>query len=428
MIKNVVLPADTFVVVNKTILSEQDRKIITMLYQPIIGSISTSLFFTLWSYLDKNEILSEQITHHQLMASMKLSLENIIEAREKLEAIGLLKTYFKKGNINTYIYELFSPLSTYEFFENPILNVSLLDNIGNEQYNKMFEYFKIPDIKTIGYENITCSFNEVFMPISKNVLSDCNQIKKVNKNLLDINFDINIDSIFELIPNEMLNKKRITKEIKETIKKLGFIYSLNESELYEVILNSIDDNNLIDIENLKNNCRKYYSFENNGKMPSLIYKSQPENLRKEIKDTSNRSKMIYKFETVSPYDFLYEKNNNTKPSANDLKILEYLLIEQKLNPGVVNVLIDYVLRINNNKLTKSFIMTISSQWVRSNVKTVEEAMNLAEKEYKSKKSYTQTKNIKHTQKKPEWFDKKIEESIVSEEEQKEFENRLKSMK
>ena len=131
---------------------------------------------------------------------------------------------------------------------------------------------------------------------------------------------------------------------------------------------------------------------------------------------------------MSPYDFLYEKNNNTKPSVNDLKILEYLLIEQKLNPGVVNVLIDYVLRINNNKLIKSFIMTISSQWVRSNVKTVEEAMNLAEKEYKSKKSYTQTKNIKHTQKKPEWFDKKIEESIVSEEEQKEFENRLKSMK
>ena len=56
--KNVVLPADTFVVINKTVLTEQDRKIITMLYQPIISSISSSLFFTFWSYLDKSEILS----------------------------------------------------------------------------------------------------------------------------------------------------------------------------------------------------------------------------------------------------------------------------------------------------------------------------------------------------------------------------------
>ena len=34
-----ILPADTFVVVNRTILNESDRKIISMLYQPIIGSM-----------------------------------------------------------------------------------------------------------------------------------------------------------------------------------------------------------------------------------------------------------------------------------------------------------------------------------------------------------------------------------------------------
>ena len=50
-----VLPADTFLVLNKTILTEQDRKIIILLYQPIIGGMATSLYFTLWSYLDKSE-------------------------------------------------------------------------------------------------------------------------------------------------------------------------------------------------------------------------------------------------------------------------------------------------------------------------------------------------------------------------------------
>jgi len=49
------LPADTFVVINKTILNDQDRKILVMLYQPIIGTVATNLYFTLWSYFDKSE-------------------------------------------------------------------------------------------------------------------------------------------------------------------------------------------------------------------------------------------------------------------------------------------------------------------------------------------------------------------------------------
>ena len=47
-----ILPADTYTVINKTILTENDRKILTMLYQPIIGSDAINLFFTLWMDLD----------------------------------------------------------------------------------------------------------------------------------------------------------------------------------------------------------------------------------------------------------------------------------------------------------------------------------------------------------------------------------------
>ena len=424
--KNVVLPADTFVVVNKTVLTEQDRKIITMLYQPIIGSISANLFFTLWSYLDKSEVMSNDATHHDLMFNMKISLENLIEAREKLEGIGLLKTYLKKGSINNYIYCLFSPLSAYEFFNNPILDVTLYDNIGKEQYDRLVEYFKLPVIKISDYEDITCSFTDVFeMTSSSN--NEYDDIKKINKNEIKINSDLKIDAILDMIPDEMLNKRRITKEVKTIINKLSFIYNLNEDDLYNVIYNSINDENLIDIEKLKTSCRKYYSFENKGKTPSIIYKEQPENLRKEVTDLSDKSKMIHKFETMSPYELLYEKNNYTKPSSTDLKTLEYLLIDQELLPGVVNVLIDYVLRINNNKFSRNFVESISSQWVRSKIKTVEEAMALAEKEHKTKKE-TSNKTVKIVEKKPSWFGKDIKENLATEEEQLEFEKKLKNMK
>ena len=94
-----ILPADTFIVVNRTILSENDRKIISMLYQPIIGYAAVSLYFTLLDDLDKSELMSYDLTHHHLMATMQLKLEDIVVARQKLEASGLLKTYFKSGNI-----------------------------------------------------------------------------------------------------------------------------------------------------------------------------------------------------------------------------------------------------------------------------------------------------------------------------------------
>ena len=44
-----VLPADTYFITNKAILTDYDRKIITLLYQPIIGSIAVNLYFTFWS-------------------------------------------------------------------------------------------------------------------------------------------------------------------------------------------------------------------------------------------------------------------------------------------------------------------------------------------------------------------------------------------
>ena len=57
----IVMPADTFLVVNKTIMHDDDRLILTMLYEPIIGSMAISLYFTLWNYLDRKEVISSSL-------------------------------------------------------------------------------------------------------------------------------------------------------------------------------------------------------------------------------------------------------------------------------------------------------------------------------------------------------------------------------
>lgn len=418
-----VLPADTYTICNKTILGDFDRKILILLYQPIIGSTAISLYFTLWSYLDKDENISNECSHHYLMTSMRMKLKDIIAAREKLEAIGLLKSYVKKGNVNHYIYELFSPLTPSEFINNPILSTSLYRNVGDIIYKNTIQYFKIPHLNLREYEEVTVSFKDIFEPTNLSYAEQLElETRNKKSNPLDIECHLDLESIFSMIPEDMLTKRSLTKETKRLLHKLGFLYQFNEEQMCELIRNSINERKAIDKNLLKNNCLKYYQFENNGKLPSLIFRNQPEYLRKPIGDQSKKATIIYQFETTSPYDFLCSKYNGIRPSRADLNLLQYLLLDMDLKPGVVNVLIDYVLKINKNKLTRGFVETIASQWAKNKVETVEAAMELAEKENKSRKKYSKEKELIR----PEWFDKEIESKEVSLEKQKEMEEMLKA--
>ena len=405
------LPADTYIVKNATILNVESRLVLTKLYQPIIGSVAISLYFTLWGNLDTSLTSSVEYTHHNLMAIMRIKLEDILEARERLEAIGLLKTYLKKGNINNYIYELYSPLDPNEFMSNPILATSLASNIGKNEFDRILNFFKVPKIVLDGYEDISVSFGETFeVTDSLNVL-ESKDIRKVKQIDLVVDEKIDLNSLLSLIPNEILNYRSITKDTKSLIYKLAYIYNLNEDELSELIRNSINEKKIIDKDLLRNNCHNYYTFEHKNMTPSLIYKKEPEHLRKKVGDVSKKAKLIYTFETTSPYDFLTGKNKGVRPSKSDLALIENLMLDYDLTPGVVNVLIDYVLRINDNKLTKNYVLTIASQWKRSNIKTVEEAMDICKKENKTKNK--ERVRIIKKEKKPEWFDKNIEESAAS---------------
>ena len=150
-------------------------------------------------------------------------------------------------------------------------------------------------------------------------------------------------------------------------------------------------------------------------------------MRKPVGDTSNRAKMIYTFETISPRELLIKKNNGSEPTRRDLKLLEDLLVDYKLKPGVVNVLIDYILNVNNKKLTRNYVETLAGEWQRLGIETVEEAMSTAEKEHK-KRNKKVIKNENINVKTPDWFDKNITKNSISSDEENQLEELLKEYK
>lgn len=419
-----VLPADTYFITSKAILTDYDRKIITLLYQPIIGSVSTNLYFTYWSLYENNKLLER--THYQLMTNMQLKLESINLAREKLEGIGLIKTYVKKDSINNFVYEIYKPLNAYEFCTSPLLNTLLINNIGKDEYDRIIEVFKKDCFDLTGYTDVTCLFNEVFKITNNDVYTNIiDDIQYNIKNKVVAVPNININSIIELIPDDMLNKKTITKEIKDLINNLTFVYDLNDDSLFSIIINSIDLSHKIDKDKLKVNARNYYEFDNNGKKPKAIYKKSPIK-EEENSNLSNKNKMIYTFENTSPYDFLCSRYGGVNPTKQDKMLLEYLLEELKLDPGVVNVIVDYVLASNNNKLTKGYVESVASQFKLSGISNVKEALELSKKEYKNKRKVKEYNNKKISSS-PDWVNKKIESEVASLEEQQKMAKMLKEL-
>lgn len=421
-----ILPADTYRVVNKSIITEEDKRILNMLYLPIIGPLPIMLYNMFLVDLDKLQVVSPINSHAHLLSSLRISACEYEEARNSLEAIGLIKTYLKTESVNDYLYELYSPITAYDFFSHPMFNMVLYNNVGKSEYEKLLAYFKMPKVNKEEYMDVTHSFSQVFKSIpatSFDVASD--GIRKYNKLKLNIDSDFDIGFLIETMPVG-IDKKIFTKDLQELIISLAYLYDLDAPRMQNIIKSCINERGTVNREELRKVTRNHYQFDHNGVMPTVIEHTQPEYLRKPIGDNSNISKMIYTFETVSPYDFLKSKHNGAEPVKRDMKLLEDLIIDYKLKPGVVNVLVDYVLKTNDNKLNQSLVETIAGQWSRKKIETVEEAMDIARKNHKAvSKSKVKKKDVLVEKEVPVWFDKENKASVASDEERQAIEEMLK---
>ncbi len=418
--KNSLLPADTYTIINQTILTEVDKKIIISLYEPIIGPIAVSLYLTFWADLDKLEIMSKDFTHHHLMTILKSKLIDIENARKSLEAVGLLKSYIKRNdNINEYLYELYSPLSASEFLNHPVLSVLLLNNIGENEYNILLNSYKKYNFNKSDYEEITSSMNETFKSVNENVFEE--NIRNTKKLGINIASSIDFELLESTLPKGLVTSKTFNKKTKDLINQLAFIYNIDSVKMSEIIRLVIDEYGIINKDKLRSATRKNYEYNNNGSLPTIVYRTQPEYLKSPSGDLSNRGKMIHVFENTKPYDFLKSRNKGIKPTSRDLKILEHIAVDFDLPPGVVNVLVDYALLVNNGKINNAYMEAIASTWSRKGIKTVEDAMNLAEKGHKKNvKVVKETKNNVNINV-PAWMDKDNKSEEMSEEELKELE-------
>ena len=378
---------DYYEVYLKSIISDFDRDTLSMLYQPIIGGAAVALYLSLQQDHKKIDHL---FSHQELVDSIGFSIDVIQDARSKLEAIGLLSTYYKTEKDATYYkYVLYAPKTPKEFFDDILFKGLLIEKIGEKKVQSLVRKYKEKKLDLNGYHEITASFTNVFNPQFDNssyeegksiVGGYGRKVKDISKGFDNAKFLTYLEEKFQI------SSKYILKRDLKKISEISMLYGVEETVLAEFVAQSYrsEEKEKIDYESLKELCIKdknYQLLRNGNKSGTIAY------------DTS--SKLAKKIEIMSTYsalDYLKLKQNNGTPSPSDIKLITDLSEVYGLNSGVINALVDYCLERNSNILSRSYVTKIAASIARENISSTIDTMNYLLKNINKKKKTTPVTN------------------------------------
>lgn len=415
-----VIPNDRYIVGIDRPVSGVEIGYLIHLYQPLIGPFPILLYQTLYHQLTLSNFTSVDGLHRGLMVNMAQPLDVILKARYQLEAIGLLDTYrIEKDGDYFFEYQLHPPYSPDVFFRDDTLSIMLLNRVGKQYYrNLRKKYSTRVSMEREKKEKITRAFDEVFYHLSPSEM----RIEPGSETALflqEVEKEIPLDSFQEgggkqrvykqtpvdfelleaLLPRSIKNEQLFTDELKHVLQELAFLYKLNDQQLayflHEPTIYRAD--NTIDPVILKRNVKDWYRYINGGQAPQIDVKDS-EKFRVETgvkagEKTGSRNRILTREEeknrwlsSISPFELLSYYHNGAKISPADQSIVEELLENYQLDFGVVNVLLEYVMLTQDKQLPKSLIFKIASHWKRLNIRTVQEAMEIAKQLYSELKS------------------------------------------
>ncbi|MUK86890.1 chromosome replication initiation protein [Ornithinibacillus sp. L9] len=386
---------------------------LTHLYQPLIGGKAVMLYQTLLHEMDF-QYDSPQQTHHTLMNYLNLPLDEIYEARLKLEGIGLLKTFETNSpDKTTFTYVLQSPFAPHDFFQDGMLSQLLLHHIGQNKYIMLQNHYvrKSDQVEEDGRE-VTVTFREVFntfSPMDGTKGPAPSQQVHRGPNIEELDFSW----IEQMLKQRMIPAKQVlTNDNRRIINQMMVLYDLASHEIEKAILWALSDENRLNIEEFKEACHDLFSEKPSQSKVRLVEKNEhivDNRSEDKMKPLSKEEQLIKELETISPKQLLEDLSSGNQASTQDLKVIREVMTSQGLPSPVMNVLIHYVLLQSNMKLSKAYLEKIASHWSRANLKTAKEAMVFAKRErYRTSTAKTQTynNNYKKQQSKeviPDWF-------------------------
>ncbi len=369
---------DFYEVYLNSIISDFDHDTLTMLYQPIVGSHAISLYLTLYAdYKKKSDIASLE----DLLLEMGIDITILTEAKNKLEGIGLIRTYYKKDKGQSFLkFVLYAPKTPKEFFDDILFKGLLISRIGEKKVQQYLRRYKTKKLDLDGYNEISASFNDVFKSsLDEDVYSSTlNIVGGYGRKVIDVSKGFDNAKFLSSLENLNILPKAIKKSDMKKISELALLYGVNEDIMGDYVSQSYrpDEKEKIDYDMVKDLCVKDKSYQ-------VLRKNGSNNIA--YSSTSKMGKKVEMMQTYSALDYLKIKQNNGAVSPSDVKLITELNESYGLNSSVINVLIDYCLERNNNQLSRTYVTKIAASLNREGISSTLDAMNYLKQNSRRKK-------------------------------------------
>ncbi|MDR1782142.1 MAG: hypothetical protein LBR40_03990 [Bacilli bacterium] len=315
-----------YLIVSKTQLNSFERKVITNLYQPIMGYPALSLYLTLASEVDYFNNVSSKSYISRLVNIMNIDLKLLSSSLTILEALALVNTYYNE-NEDTYLFNLNSPLSPDKFFHNPLLNNKLLNALGKTNYQKTKQLYLDSSLNTNEYKEISASFKDVFSGNSNPLYQNTDQrfidFKEANIHNKDVDFNLLKEKLKKYKLQFLLNDKAIRAHIEA----MYYAFDITDAELIEGIIESYQDKHL-DLKMLNHYCKQISEYKRYTTELNLVYL--------EDKNATNK----YQRYSVVAFVSKFFKNINIQKYLIDI---ENIMKENNLSTEVTNALIEFII-------------------------------------------------------------------------------------
>lgn len=397
-------PKDGFIVRQNAQLSDADQKILTFLYQPLIGAAAYSLFMTLWTEVGEDTHWSEGILHSELLTLLSIGIPEFYQARTKLEAIGLVKTYLKSEPEKMYIYELHAPQTSEVFFKDDLLSLLLFETVGERKYRNLRNRFTVKGIDKNGFEEITKSFLDVYRfdselfkhekALLKEPASLLGKSESEMPSVDDHTFDLKF--FYDGLNTHYVKRSAVTKELEKTILVLHTLYGVNELAMQQYILEASDlETGKIDEKKLKKIVYDSYhqQYQQSVILEDVVEKEIESSKMKQQSRKNDLEKsgfteediaVIEVSEQISPVDFLrsIKEQKGGFVVKTEEWTLEEIVKKANLPSAVINILIHYILVVRANPtFDKGLAYKIANDWAQSKVFSPEAAIEKVKRMY-----------------------------------------------
>lgn len=386
---------DQFKLIEKKQLNSDDINSLTKLYLPLMGIDSYSLYIAL-STLDVNV----EYNFKTLIDMLNFKgVNSINRASSKLEALALLDVYVNSNK--DYVFIINRPMSFREFFKEESLKALLISQIGIDAVLKLISEVRY-DLKS--YKKVSKCFDDVYDVSFDNKFDVIDKLVKSDFEIKNENFNYSLFKMLfdtSFISEDVLDQS----EFKSNVLRISFIYKLNEEQMKDVVIRSLDIDKNIDYQTISKNAKYKFNEINKEKEARIITKENDDYLSS-IKDDKTLALINY-LESVSPSEVLQEISG-IKASSAEIKMFEDLINNTKFPISVINFMILYVNKEKDGVLPGyAYFEKIANTWARAKVKNVYDAFKLLEKN-NSEKQELKPKN-KSKAKLPEWYQTYTEE-------------------